>query len=234
MTVEEAATTGVEARERVAGLDTTDSRIADGVRSPRWKSVGIGGASDEASWRELRRRNQSMTAFAFPDGVGLGVGCCSCCQLASRSVLKRLSTGGAEDGGSVGGGISAWDALFERSREATIAASTLTRACFGTLDLTLLRKGCRLRAFCLRLDLRRFETSSRAPSVLGEVGEATAPVASTRVAARDALSLGPAWLLRSERMENRSEDMVGLWRLAVDEPSEVACEACVAVLVFGL
>ena len=108
-----------------------------------------------------------------------------------------------------------------------MAASTLARACFGSFELTLLRKGCRLSAFCRRVDRRRFETSSRGPSEEGTAGGATVPVASTRAGFRPARSLGPACPLSRERMENRSEDMVGRWRLVVEgiESTFVDCDA---------
>jgi hypothetical protein len=82
--------TGVDMRERVLAVDVADSYTEESGRSRRWKSAALGGASAEVSCRVLRRRNQSITAFALPEGVGLTGEAC-CCQLASRSVLKRLS-----------------------------------------------------------------------------------------------------------------------------------------------
>ena len=81
--------TGVDMRERVLVVEAVDSYTDESGRSRRWESAAMG-ARAEVSCRVLRRRNQSITAFALPEGVGLTGEAC-CCQLASRSVLKRLS-----------------------------------------------------------------------------------------------------------------------------------------------
>lgn len=126
---------------------------------------------------------------------------------ASEPESARLDEGGREAclGGTEGTAapwpgwiVSPWACtVLARSRPAaapepepepapTLAAaalSTLARAPLGSFELTLWRNGCRLMAFCRRVDLRRFVTSSSGASLAGRGG--TGGTAGARTGGRE-------------------------------------------------
>lgn len=144
----------------------------------RSKSVENGVTSDP---RVPRRRNQSMTALALPEGVPLVV---EDDQVPSKSVdlavEDRVEMGRLEEAvtldavaveGRGGGGIAPGGSLLAMIVLALVLVGVVpfcggrvvesALRAFATLALVLGLKGCKLSAFCRR-DFRRFVTSSKA------------------------------------------------------------------------
>lgn len=214
------------------------------------KSVLIGASIwADSSLRVLLRRNQSMTALALPDGGTDDDEPCQFASRSAENRFDPVAEEAPSDSFCVrpwrtqagdawtccsascgfgrGGGMPSCvlddpATVLERSREAmTDAASTFARACFGSFELTLWRNGCSESAFCRRVDLRRFVTSSSGESFAGTGGT------------RPDFSL--VWFAppRKERSEKRSAEGAWRWRLEAAEGGLGGCEAWLLVLVFG-